>query len=61
MSLFIYGLEITAGFAFMATAWPRRTMGILVLMDHDINIVNNAIVILLMVIGVADGVRGGTL
>ena len=38
----------------MATIW---TMGILVLMDHDINIVNNAIVILLMVIGVADGVH----
>jgi len=38
----------------MATIW---TMGILVLMGHDINIVNNAIVILLMVIGVADGVH----
>ncbi|MBL92245.1 MAG: hypothetical protein CMH56_10615 [Myxococcales bacterium] len=38
----------------MATVW---TMGILVLLGHNINIVNNAIIILLLVIGVADGVH----
>lgn len=37
-----------------ATIW---TLGYLVLMDHAINVVNNAIVVLLLVIGVADAVH----
>lgn len=37
-----------------ATVW---TLGYLVLMDHAINVVNNAIVVLLLVIGVADAVH----
>ena len=66
ITMFLMGLLLFIGFrdfrgvflpffaTGMATVW---TVGVLVLIGHNINIVNNAIVILLLVIGVADGVH----